>query len=122
MRNYEIMFLLRPNLTEEERKKNIDAVRSIITDNGGEIVQQNEWGRRSLSYEIARFKEGYYCDYLFKSPHPVPTELERKIRVNESILRWIIINLDEEKERDRKMEKRRAKRNPSPTTGEEVSK
>ena len=60
MRNYEIMFIVKPTLSEDEVKKVADECAKIITDNGGKLTKQDNLGQRELAYEINDFKSGYY--------------------------------------------------------------
>lgn len=60
MKNYEIMFIVRPTLSEDEVKKVVDNFKKIITDNGSKVTEVKEMGQRELAYEIKKFKSGYY--------------------------------------------------------------
>ena len=64
MRNYEIMFIVRPTLSEDEVKKVVDSFKKVITDNGSKVTEVKEMGQRELAYEIKKFKSGYY--FLFE--------------------------------------------------------
>ena len=60
MRNYEIMFIVRPTLSEDEVKKVVTSFKKVITDNGSKVTDVKEMGQRELAYEIKKFKSGYY--------------------------------------------------------------
>ena len=60
MRNYEIMFIVRPTLSEDEVKKVVTSFKKVITDNGSKVTEVKEMGQRELAYEIKKFKSGYY--------------------------------------------------------------
>ncbi len=94
MRNYETMFILKPNVEEEQRNAVIEKFKNIINE-GGEIVSVDEWGIKKLAYEIQKFKEGFYVLINFKSNSDVLNELERNYRISDDVIRFIIINLDE---------------------------
>ncbi|MCD6436456.1 MAG: 30S ribosomal protein S6 [Clostridiales bacterium] len=94
MRNYETMFVLKPNSDEEQRNAIIEKFKNIINE-GGEIISVDEWGTRKLAYEIQKLKEGYYVLISFKSDSDVINELERNYRISDDVIRFIVINLDE---------------------------
>lgn len=92
------MFILKPTLTEEETKAQIEIVKSNIEKNGGEIVSFDDMGTRQLAYEIEKNKRGYYFVIYFKAPANAILELERNYRINEQILRFIFIKYESKKE------------------------
>ncbi|MCK5763689.1 MAG: 30S ribosomal protein S6 [Clostridiales bacterium] len=94
MRNYETMFILKPNVEEEQRNAVIEKFKNIINE-GGEIVSVDEWGIKKLAYEIQKLKEGYYVLINFNSGSDVLNELERNYRISDDVIRFIVINLDE---------------------------
>ncbi len=94
MRNYETMFILKPNVEEEQRNAIIEKFKNIINE-GGEIVSVDEWGIKKLAYEIQKLKEGYYVLINFNSGSDVLNELERNYRISDDVIRFIVINLDE---------------------------
>lgn len=94
MRKYEAMFIVKPEVEEEKRNELIEKFKGIIA-NDGEIEEVNEWGTKKLAYEINKFKEGYYVLITFKANTDLPKELERNFRINDNIIRYIVINLEE---------------------------
>lgn len=98
LKHYETMFILKPTLTEEETKAQIELVKANIEKNGGEIVACDDMGSRQLAYEIEKNKRGYYFVIYFKSPTNAILELERNYRINEQILRFIFIKYENKKE------------------------
>lgn len=93
--NYEIMFIVRPDVDEETLKAIREKVQSTITENGGEITDVNDMGKRRLAYEINKFREGIYTVYNFKATADVVKELDHVIRISDSIMRHLIVNMDE---------------------------
>lgn len=90
MRAYELVFIVSPEIEEDTTTEIVDKVSGWITDEGGKINQVEEWGRRKFSYMIRNHKEGQY--YLFQvemEPSLVAT-LERNLRLQEPILRYLI--------------------------------
>jgi small subunit ribosomal protein S6 len=92
------MFIVKPTLTEEETKSQIETVRANIEKNGGVIASAENIGTRELAYEIEKNKRGYYYVVYFEAPSEAIIELERNYRVNESILRFIFIKYEGKKE------------------------
>ena len=95
MRNYECMFILKPDMEEEALQQAIDRYSAIVTDGQGEIVSIDKWGKRRLAYEIKDLFEGYYVLMNFKSEPAVVKELDRVMKIAEYMLRFMIINKDE---------------------------
>ena len=97
MNQYEVLYLITPELDEEANRATMDKFAGIITGNGGEIVKQDEWGKRKLAYaidyktEAIDYKtEGFYVLVTFNAPAELPRELERNFRNDERILRYMV--------------------------------
>lgn len=93
MRRYETIFILRPSVTEEEIKKVIETTTTIILDEKGSIIELNKWGMKKLAYLIKKESLGYYvfCDYAC-TPDAV-SEIERKFRIDDLVLKYMTIKL-----------------------------
>jgi len=91
MRRYETIYILRPNLGEEEISKVIESTNQIILDEQGTIIELNKWGMKKLAYLIKKESLGYYiyCDYA-GTPAAV-SEIERKFRIDDSVLKYMTI-------------------------------
>lgn len=100
MKLYETMFILKPTLVEEEIKSRIDFFKEVITKNGGEIETCLDMGMRNLAYEIKKNKRGYYFVIYFKAQASLILELERNYRINEEILRFIVLKYESKKEQN----------------------
>lgn len=98
MKFYETMFILKPTLVEEEIKARLEFFKEVITKNGGEIETCLDMGMRNLAYEIKKNKRGYYFVIYFKAQPSLILELERNYRINEEILRFIVIKYESKKE------------------------
>ena len=96
MRNYELMFILKPDMEEEVIQQAIDKYAAIITDGQGEVVSIDKWGKRRLAYEIKDLHDGYYVLVTFKSEPAVVVELDRVMKISDDMLRFMIINKDEQ--------------------------
>jgi small subunit ribosomal protein S6 len=88
VKKYESLYVIVPELNEEETKSVIDKFNGIITANGGEIVKVDEWGKRRLAYPIDYKNEGYYVLVVFESEGNLPAELERNMKNDEKIMRY----------------------------------
>ena len=93
--NYETIFIIDATLTEEEVTQVKEKFTSLIAANGT-VNNVDEWGKRRLAYEINDKTEGYYVLVDFTASVDFPKELDRQYRINDSILRTIIIRKDEE--------------------------
>ncbi|MDQ0163714.1 30S ribosomal protein S6 [Bacillus alveayuensis] len=95
MRKYEIMYIIRPNIEEDAKKALVERFNSILTDNGAEIAEVKEWGKRRLAYEIKDFREGIYMIVNVASNPEAIEEFSRLARISEDILRHIVVKEDE---------------------------
>jgi len=94
MRSYELMCLIRPELTEEEIQNLSQEIQNDMQSLGGEIKNVDLWGKKSLSYPIKKRKEGYYIVYNFFFPKEQLGELERRLKLREDILRYLLLLRD----------------------------
>ncbi|MDK2918838.1 MAG: small subunit ribosomal protein [Candidatus Petromonas sp.] len=94
MRKYETLFILKPELEEEQRNELIEKFKSII-ESDGEVENVKEWGIKKLAYEIKKYKEGYYVLINFKAGAELPKELERNFRISDDVIRYLVVNLEE---------------------------
>ncbi len=94
MTDYEVTYIVRPNLEETEVDARVEAIATGLKNNGGEVVGEIEkLGKRRLAYEINDVREGYYVVMKFKSEAAQAKELERQLRLNEDVMRQLLINL-----------------------------
>lgn len=96
MTNYEIMFIVKTTMEADKIKKTIDNMKKIITDGKGKIVETKEMGERKLAYPIKKELSGYYYVLKVEANSDVVNEFDRRALIDESILRHLIIKLDEE--------------------------
>ena len=94
MRDYELMYIVRPNVADDELASVTDKVDSMITNLGGSVSEKNPWGKRRLAYEIDKHAEGIYAVIKVTCPSAVVTELDRQLNLNESVLRTKITRPD----------------------------
>jgi small subunit ribosomal protein S6 len=91
MKNYEIMYIVRDGLDEETRKTELAKINDVLTSNGAEITNVNEWGTRDLAYEIKDQKKGYYVVLKATAPALAINEFDRLGKINGSMLRHLIV-------------------------------
>ena len=91
MREYEIVYVIKPDLSDEERAEKIARIHSLITDNNGEIESTEDWGKRVLAYEIKHYSEGYYGLTNFRLPPESVAAVEERLNIDEDILRYQIV-------------------------------
>ncbi len=97
MTDYEVTYIIRPNLEETEVDARVETIATALKNNGGEIVGEIEkMGKRRLAYEINDVREGYYVVMKFKSEAAPAKELERQLRLNEDVMRQLLINLTDD--------------------------
>lgn len=95
MKNYEIMFIVRPDVTEDVLKKTALSFEKILTDGKAKITLSKELGQKEFAYEIKKFKSGYYFLYNIEANDDTAIkEFDRVARIDENIVRHLIINLD----------------------------
>ena len=98
MNRYEMIYIIDTGLEEAARKELIEKVSALITANGGEIEKVDEtWGKRRLAYAIDYKTEGWYVLVTFKAPAELPRELERNLQINENVLRYLVVKLEEKR-------------------------
>ncbi|CAM3712337.1 30S ribosomal protein S6 [Erysipelothrix urinaevulpis] len=95
MRNYELMYIVKPTLDEDYRTDLIERLHAILTNNGATVEKVDEWGLRDLAYEINDFKKGYYVVTTFKSENEAINEFNRLVRINKDVMRHMIVRLDD---------------------------
>jgi small subunit ribosomal protein S6 len=94
-RKYEIGFIINPDATEDEVKKIIDSIVAIITKADGSIENIDEWGRRKLAYPIQKHHEGTYVFINTDVQGTVFADLERRLKLSEKVMRFIVLRLDD---------------------------
>ncbi len=95
MRKYEIMYILDASLEEATRQEVIDTLHNIIINDGGTIDKVDEWGVREFAYRIEDMTKGYYVVVEFTADNEALNELDRICRINQNVIRHLIVNLEE---------------------------
>lgn len=94
MRNYELVFIIQPDLDETAVKGLVEKVQEWITAAGGIVAKVDNWGKRRLAYQINKRREGQYVLFEMQLPPAFSVELERNLRFQEPIMRFSIIHRD----------------------------
>ncbi len=89
MRHYELLFVLKPTLTEEENKERFEYVKGILEKNNCEIANIQDMGMRKLAYEIEKFERGHYYVIYYKADPAVIDEILRNLRFTEEVIRFL---------------------------------
>ena len=98
MNRYEMIYIIDTGLEDSARKELVEKVSALIVNNGGEIEKVDEtWGKRRLAYAIDYKTEGWYVLVNFKAPADLPRELERNLQINENVLRYLVVKLEEKR-------------------------
>ena len=95
MRNYETMFILKPELEEEAIIAAVARFEDVVKNGGGEVIKTDRWGKRRLAYEVNGITEGHYILITFKSPSSTAQELDRILRIQDDVVRQLVIKKDE---------------------------
>jgi small subunit ribosomal protein S6 len=91
VRAYEIVYVIKPDLADEERVSKIERIHGLIKENGGELEKIEDWGKRILAYEIRHYTEGYYGFTTFQLPESAVKPLQERLNLDEEILRYQIV-------------------------------
>lgn len=107
MRTYELMFISSPTTTDEDVQKLTSQIEHAVTDRGGKIVKVEPWGRRKLAYRIDKFDEGIYTLVHIEGTGQEIAEAERRLRVNDAVIRYMSVRTDEDLKRAAKVKAKR---------------
>lgn len=109
-RLYEVMFILRPDIAEEDTDKLIAGFTATVNNGGGAVRSVEKMGRRKLAYLVRKFNDGNYVLLTIEASGPVVLELERRLRVTEQVIKFITVRIDEEEKRLAKVKAKRGVR------------
>ncbi len=120
-RTYELMFIVRPDMAEEDQDKLISTLESAVTSTGGVVKNVERMGKRRLAYRVRRFNDGIYVLLTVEGSGGLIHELERRLRVTEPVIKFLTVRIDEEQKRLDKIKAIRDARRkavPAPATAE----
>ena len=95
MTNYEIMFIVKPDLDEAAIKKEAENLKKVLTDRKCKINEEKAMGQKELAYEMNKYKNGYYFLYVVEANNEAISEFDRLARLSENILRHLVIRIDD---------------------------
>lgn len=110
MRVYEVLFIVAPNTEEGDIETLVTQLRDVITNQGAQVTKVDRMGRRRLAYPIGKFNDGHYIVLTVEGTGAEIAEVERRMRVNDAVIRYITIRIDEDLKRAEKFRARRASR------------
>jgi len=91
MRKYEVMYIIRTDVEQEQVQATVEKFQNIITNGGGEITKHDLMGKRRLAYEINKFRDGHYVLVNFNAEPAVVAELDRVLKITDEIIRHLIV-------------------------------
>ena len=91
VRDYELMYIVRPDLDDDGVKAAMDSVQSIVENNGGEVVKTTPWGKRRLAYEIQKLRDGHYVLLEIRLDGTRVKEVERTLRIHDQVFRHMVV-------------------------------
>jgi small subunit ribosomal protein S6 len=118
MRIYEELFILRPDAPEEEIDQLVEQLTTFIASQGGNVDKSEKWGVRKLAYRVQKRNEGFYVLLQFAAKPETLSELERRLRVSDSVLKYLTVRIDQKLkkiEKRKKEREKRAARKPAPS-------
>jgi small subunit ribosomal protein S6 len=112
-RGYEVMFIVRPDMGEEDLDKLVSSLEGSVSASGGTVKAVEKMGKRRLAYMVRKFQEGQYVLLQVEGSGAAVTELERRLRVTEPVIKFLTVRVDQEQKRLAKVKAiRDAKRRP----------
>jgi small subunit ribosomal protein S6 len=113
-RTYEVMFIVRPDMPEEDQEKLISTLESNVTNSGGTVKNVERMGKRRMAYVVRKFQDGIYVLMALEGPGAMVHELERRLRVTEPVIKFLTVRVDEEQKRLAKIKSIRESRAKRP--------
>ena len=115
-RTYELMFIVRPDMPEEDLDRLISTLESQVGTSGGTVKSVERMGKRRLAYTVRKFSDGVYVLLTVEGTGALIHELERRLRVTEPVIKFLTVRIDEEQKRLEKIKQiREARRKAAPT-------
>jgi len=95
---YETLFVVKPTLTDEETAVQIAKIKEIVANNGGELIATDDMGMRKLAYQVEKNDRGYYTVLFYKAEGTLIKELERNLKINEDVIKFLTVKYVKQKE------------------------
>jgi small subunit ribosomal protein S6 len=109
MRNYEMIFIVRPDVADEDVQKLITQMESVVASAGGKVEKVEKMGRRRLAYRVERQREGFYVLFYVQGTGDTVREFERRLKVTDTVIKYLTVCTDEILKRAEKFKTMRAK-------------
>ncbi|MAO65038.1 MAG: 30S ribosomal protein S6 [Balneola sp.] len=103
---YEFTYIINPVLEDDQFKEAVDKVTKLIESKGGEIEEVDEWGLRQFAYDIDKKGSGYYVNMYFSAPAEAIASVERQLRIDDNIMRYLTLKYDAKMLRHRELQKK----------------
>ena len=94
MNKYELVLVVNAKIEDEARTAVVDKAKAYVERFGGTVTEVEDWGKKKLAYEIQHMKEGFYYFIQFESDATCPAELEKRVRIMENVLRYLVVRKD----------------------------
>lgn len=91
---YELTYIVNSVISDEQVKDMVSRVTNYVSENGGDIIEVDEWGARRLAYPIQKKRNGYYVNMYFNAPGDIIPRLERSLEIDDNILRYLTLRMD----------------------------
>ena len=91
MNKYELVLVVNAKIEDDARAAVVDKAKAYVERFGGTVTEVEDWGKRKLAYEIQHMKEGFYYFIQFESAAEAPAEIERRVRIMENVLRYLVV-------------------------------
>ena len=97
MKKYELLFLIDSSIENEKIDEVVAKISDVIKNNGGNVTELNNWGKKKTAYEVNKKWEGFYSLINFEAPAELIKELERVMRIDERVMKFLVVKVDEKK-------------------------
>ena len=96
MNKYELVLVVNAKIEDDARAAVVEKAKAYVTRFGGTVTEVEDWGKKKLAYEIQHMKEGFYYFIQFEADAACPAELEKRVRIMENVLRYLVVRKDAE--------------------------
>lgn len=112
MRIYELIYIVKPDIPEEEIDGVAEVVREVIESGGGTVDKLDKWGKRRMAYRVQKYQDAIYVlvQYSTETGESLPKEVERRLRVADPVIKFMTVRIDEDLKKAAKLKAKRDKR------------
>ena len=96
MNKYELVLVVNAKIEDDARAAVVEKAKAYVTRFGGTVTEVEDWGKKKLAYEIQHMKEGFYYFIQFEADAACPAELEKRVRIMDNVLRYLVVRKDAE--------------------------